>query len=113
MRFLMVLVGLAVALPAAAQELTAKQYKEVQHNLRKKPGLIDNIISNCAAQMHKRGRVTSEMAAAVGADKKGGARIYCSRLFTAVAAERLSLKDFNSLERGKPTANADRILRGG
>lgn len=113
MRFLIMLVGLAVTFPAAAQELTAKQYKEVQRNLRKKSGLIDSIISNCATQMHARGRISSEMAASVGADEKGAARIYCSRLFTAVAAERLSLKDFNSLERGRPTTNADKILRGG
>ena len=92
MQFPIVLVGLAIAFSAAAQELTSKQYKEVQRNLRKKPGLIDNIISNCATQMHARGRVTSEMAASVGADEKGAARIYCSRLFTAVAAERLSLR---------------------
>lgn len=105
---------LALLSPATAfaADLNAKQYRQVQQNLRKTPGLIEKIIADCASTMVAKGRVSEEMAGSLGKDRNGAAEIYCSRVFTAIAAERLSHKDYLSIDRGTPTPAAQRVIEG-
>jgi hypothetical protein len=74
--------------------------------------LIEKIIADCSEKLETAGRVTDAMVEEMRSDKREVARIYCTRLFTAVAAERLSHKDYMSIDHGNPTLKASQILLG-